>query len=135
MAAQLIAREDVEQLRLRFAEHRQTHAVRTRLPRELWAAAAKLARRDGITATARALAVDLSSMKRWTERLEPRDKSRKSGKPAAPPAFVELLAAEKAPATSCKVEVESPRGAKLRLELKTVTAQQLAELVRALALW
>ena len=135
MAAQLIAREDVEQLRLRFAEHRQTHAVRTRLPRELWAAAAKLARRDGITATARALAVDLSSMKRWTERLEPRDKSRKSGKPAAAPAFVELLAAETAPATSCQVEVESPRGAKLRLELKTVTAQQLAELVRALALW
>ena len=135
MATQLIAREDVEQLRLRFAEHRQTHAARTRLPRELWAAAAKLARRDGITATARALAVDLSSMKRWTERLEPRDKSHKSGKPAAAPAFVELLGAETAPATSCHVEVESPRGAKLRLELKTVTAQQLAELVRALALW
>jgi hypothetical protein len=135
MAAQPIAREDVEQLRLRFAEHRQAHAPRTRLPRELWAGAAKLARRDGITATARALGVDLSSMKRWTERLEPRDTSRKSGKPTAPGAFVELLAAETAPATSCQVEVESPRGTKLRLELKTVTAQQLAELVRALALW
>jgi hypothetical protein len=133
MAIQLIAREDVEQLRLRFAEHRQTHAARTRLPRELWAAAAKLARRDGITATARALAVDLSSMKRWTERLEPRDKSRKSGKAAAPPTFVELLAAETAPVTSCQVEAESPRGAKLRLEFKSITAEQLAELVRAFA--
>jgi hypothetical protein len=133
MAIQPIAREDVEQLRLRFAEHRQTHAVRTRLPRELWAAAAKLARRDGITATARALAVDLSSMKRWTERLEPRGKPRKSGKPAAPPAFVELPAAEKAPATSWQVEMESARGAKLRLELKSITAEQLAELVRAFA--
>jgi hypothetical protein len=133
MAAQLIVREDVEQLRLRFAEHRQTHSPRTRLPRELWAAAAKLARRDGITATARALAVDLSSMKRWTERLEPRDKSRKPGKLPAPPAFVELLAAQTA-AMSCQVEMESPRGAKLRLELKTVTTQQLAELVRAFAL-
>jgi hypothetical protein len=133
MAIQLIAREDVEQLRLRFAEHRQTHAARTRLPRELWAAAAKLARRDGITSTARALAVDLSSMKRWTERLEPRDKSRKSGKLAAPPTFVELLAGETA-ATSCRVEAESPRGAKLRLEFKSITAEQLAELVRAFAL-
>ena len=133
MVTQLMAGEDVEQLRLRFAEHRQTHAVRTRLPRELWAEAAKLARRDGITATALALAVDLSSMKRWTERLEPRHKSRKSGKPAALPAFVELLAAETAPATSCQVEVESPRGAKLRLEFKSITAQQLAELVGAFA--
>ena len=132
MAAQPITREDVEQLRLRFAEHRQTHLPRTRLPRELWAAAAKLARRDGITATARVLAVDLSSMKRWTERLEPLDKSRKPGKPPAAPAFVELLAAATA-ATSCRVEMESPRGAKLRLKLKTVTGQQLAELVRAFA--
>lgn len=134
MAAQPIEREEVEQLRLRFAEHRQTHAPRTRLPRELWAAAAKLARRDGITATARALAVDLSSMKRWTERLEPRKKSRKSGKPPAAPEFVELLAAEAAPTTSCRVEVESPRGAKLRLEFKSIAAEQLGELVRAFAL-
>ena len=47
-------REDVEQLRGRFEEFRRTHAVRSRLPDELWAAAAKLARRDGIAATARA---------------------------------------------------------------------------------
>jgi hypothetical protein len=33
MAAQPIAREDVEQLRLRFAQHRQMHAARTRSPR------------------------------------------------------------------------------------------------------
>lgn len=134
MATQTIAREDVEQLRLRFAEHRQTHEARTRLPQELWAAAAKLARRDGITATARALAVDLSSMKRWTERLEPRDKPRKAGKTPAPPKFVELLAAETAPPTSCRVEMESPRGAKLRLEFRSIAAEQLAELVRAFAL-
>ena len=48
-------REDVEQARRRFAEFRQAHAVRSRLPEELWATAAKLARRDGITATANSL--------------------------------------------------------------------------------
>jgi hypothetical protein len=46
-------REDVEQARRRFEEFRQAHAVRSRLPEELWATAAKLARRDGITATGR----------------------------------------------------------------------------------
>lgn len=51
-------REGVEQMRRRFAEFRQAHAARSRLPEELWAAAARLARRDGITATAQVLGVD-----------------------------------------------------------------------------
>ena len=65
-------REDVEQLGRRFEEFRRTHAVRSRLPEELWAAAAKLARRDGIEATARALDVDRPSLQKWTDRFEPR---------------------------------------------------------------
>jgi hypothetical protein len=73
-------REDVEQARRRFAEFRQTHAARSRLPRELWATAAKLARRDGVTATARVLGVDYPSLYKWTNRLAPRA-SGKSSKP------------------------------------------------------
>ena len=65
-------REDVEQLGRRFAEFRSTHPVRSRLPEELWAAAAKLARRDGIEATALALDVDRPSLQKWTDRFEPR---------------------------------------------------------------
>ena len=64
-------REDVEQLGRRFAEFRNTHPVRSRLPEELWAAAAKLARRDGIEATAGVLDVDRPSLQKWTDRFEP----------------------------------------------------------------
>ena len=64
-------REDVEQLGRRFLEFRSTHPVRSRLPEELWAAAAKLARRDGIEATALALDVDRPSLQKWTDRFEP----------------------------------------------------------------
>src|SRR5438105_4391279 len=73
-------REDVEQLRQRFVEFRQAHAVRSRLPEELWSAAARLARRDGITATAQALDMDRPSLQKWMDRLEPRSstKPRKS---------------------------------------------------------
>jgi Na+-transporting NADH:ubiquinone oxidoreductase subunit NqrF len=133
-------REDVEQARRRFAEFRQAHAVRSRLPEELWATAAKLARRDGITATARTLGLDRPSLQKWTDRLEPRA-SRKphknprgslSGKNAAP-AFVELLAGGTGTATSCLVEVESTSGSKLRLDLKGIATSQLAELIRAFA--
>jgi hypothetical protein len=50
------------------------------------------------------------------------------------PAFVELLASGSGGmAASCLVEVESPRGAKLRLELKGMQASELAELIRAFA--
>ena len=140
-------REDVEQLRRRFEEFRGTHAVRSRLPEELWAAAAKLARQDGIETTARALDVDRPSLQKWTDdrfgpgaQPKPRKPARRPqpGRTDHAPAFVELLAETTGAAlhptsTSCLAEVESPRGAKLRLELKAISSNQLAELIRAFA--
>jgi len=133
-------REDVEQLRLEFEAFRRAHAVRSRLPEDLWAAAAKLARRDGIEVTARVLDVDRPSLQKWTERLELRGQAKPAGTPVesqakkraqAAPTFVELLAETTGTATSCLVEVESPKGGKLRLELKAIRSTELAELIRA----
>jgi hypothetical protein len=134
-------RVNVEQLQRRFAEFRETHAARSRLPEQLWAGAAKLARRDGIAATARVLGVDRPSLQKWTDRLEPRASGtpRKSARGhrlgrSVAPAFVELLAASTGTVTSCVVEVESASGGKLRLDLKTIATSQLAELIRAFAM-
>ena len=131
-------REDVEQLQRRFAEWRGTHAVRARLPEELWAAAAELAQRDGMDATARALEVDKPSLRKWADRLRPQRQSRPRTSPPkrrgkAVPAFVELLASGSGATASCLIEVESPRGSKLRLELKAIETSQLAELIRTFA--
>ena len=131
-------RDDVEQVRRRFGEWRSTHAVRSRLPEELWAAAADLVQRDGIDATARALHVDKPSLRKWAERLQPQQHRRPRRSPPkrrvnAIPTFVDLLASGSGAATSCLVEVESPRGGKLRLELKAIATSQLAELIRAFA--
>ncbi len=131
-------RDDVERVRRRWAEWRSTHAVRSRLPEERWAAAVELVQRDGIDATARALDVDKPSLRKWADRLQPQrqPKPRKSPpkqKATVPPAFVELLATDSGAAASCLVEVESPRGAKLRLELKSIPTSELAELIRAFA--
>ena len=132
--------EDVERLGLRFMEFRKAHAVRSRLPEELWRAAAKVARREGIEATAGVLDVDRPSLRKWTERFEPRAEAkppstsvRRSARKRVhvAPAFVELLAETTSEATSCLVEVESPRGGKLRLELKAIRSSELAELIRA----
>jgi hypothetical protein len=134
-------REDVEQLRRRFEEFRSTHALRSRLPEELWAAAAKLARRDGIEATSQALDVDRPSLQKWANRFEPHAEAkarkprrqRQTRREPAAAAFVELLAGNTDATASCLVEVESPRGAKLRLELKAIATSALAELIRAFA--
>jgi hypothetical protein len=135
----VLYRDDVEQVRRRWAEWRSTHAVRSRLPEELWAAAVELAQRDGIDATARALDVDKPSLRKWAGRLNParpqptRRESQPKQKANDLPAFVELLASGSGTGTSCLVEVESPRGAKLRLELKGMQPSELAELIRAFA--
>ena len=134
-----VYRDDVEQVRRRWAEWRSTHAVRSRLPEELWAAAVELVQRDGIDATARALDVDKPSLRKWAGRLNParpqpaRRKSQPKQKANDLPAFVELLASGSGTARSCMVEVESPRVAKLRLELKGIQASELAELIRVFA--
>ena len=138
-----VYREDIEQIRRRFAEFRAAHAVRSRLPETLWAAAAKLSRRDGIEATARALEVDRPSLRKWTDRLEPNQSTtgrrppmrRRSKKITEPPlpAFLELPAQTTGAATSCLIEVESPQGGKLRLDLKTIQTSELAELIRLFA--
>jgi hypothetical protein len=101
----------------------------------------KLARRDGIEATAQALDVDRPSLQKWTNRFEPRSEAtprkprrqRQSKREPAAAAFVELLAGNTGATASCLVEVESPRGAKLRLELKAIPTSALAELIRAFA--
>ncbi len=98
-------------------------------------------RRDGIEATAQALDVDRPSLQKWTNRFEPRAEAkpreprrqRQSKREPAAAAFVELLAGNTGATASCLVEVESPRGAKLRLELKAIPTSALAELIRAFA--
>ena len=132
-------RDDVEQVRRQWTEWRSTHAVRSRLPEELWAAAVELVQRDGIDATARALDVDKPSLRKWAGRLNPapsqptRRKSQPKQRVNALPAFVELLASGSGTGTTCLVEVESPRGAKLRLELKAIPTSDLGELIRPFA--
>ncbi len=91
--------------------------------------------------------VDRPSLQKWTDRFEPGlqakarspRRQRRGGKTeSAAPAFVELLAQATGATlhrdeTSCLVEVESQRGAKLRLELKAIPTSTLAELIRAFA--
>jgi hypothetical protein len=119
---------ELEQLRRRFEEFRNTQSVRSRLPESLWAAAAELARRHGVNPTARALRLDYTGLRK---RVEKQDRPKQKREVAAAPTFMEFVAPGAKAVTNCTVEVESVQGGKLRLELEAVATTELASLIRA----
>jgi hypothetical protein len=56
--------EDLEALRQRFQEFRKANRPRTRLPEELWNAAAEIAGRRGMGLTVRTLRLDVNNLKK-----------------------------------------------------------------------
>src|SRR5579871_5243891 len=64
--------EDVEQLPQRFLEFRQAHAVRSRLPEELWTGCCEAGAAGRDHGDGEALGLDRPSLQKWTDRLEPR---------------------------------------------------------------
>jgi hypothetical protein len=115
----------MDEVRERFEQWRQTRQGRARIPDELWAAAAAVARRDGVNRTAAALHLDGGKLKRQME--VPKSSRRK----VPPPAFVELLAGGAASLPEYTIELEGRHG-KLRICCKGTTAADLAGLSRAL---
>jgi hypothetical protein len=119
--------DDLERLRQRFEEFRNTQPTRSRLPETLWAAAAELAKHHGVNPTARVLRLDYAGLRRRVKNQgQPKQK-----RAAATPSFMEFVAPGAKAVTNCTVEVESAQGGKLRLELKAVPTTELANLISA----
>lgn len=120
---------NVDELRSRFEQWRQTRQGKARIPDELWSAAIELARRDGVHRTATALHLDGGKLKRRMVASHLRRRK------ATPPAFVELLASGRVPSgpglPTYTIELEGRHG-KLRIHCPGATAADLAELSRAL---
>jgi len=129
--------DDVEELRRRFEEFRSQHRTRTRLPEELWRAAAEIAGRRGINLVCRCLRLDFNSLKKWMGKgvhgTSVRHVGRKRSALTPTATFMELLAPATSVAASCVVEVESQRGGKLRLELKGIATSEIAQLIHGFA--
>jgi hypothetical protein len=129
--------DDMEELRKRFEEFRSQHQTRTRLPEELWRAAAEIAERRGMNLVCRCLRLDANNLKKWMGKgvsgARPRYARRKRSAMTSPAAFVELLSPATHVSASCIIEVESQRGGKLRLELKGIATSEIAQLIHSFA--
>ena len=119
----------LEELRQRFERWRGTHKARSRIPDGLWASAVKMAGTFGLNRTARALRLDYYAFKKRIER--------QSATAPNPPerttsTFLELPFPASAGVCECTLELENVGGAKMRVQLRSVAAPDLAALFRSL---
>jgi hypothetical protein len=113
----------MEQVRQRLERWRQTRAPGLALPENLWAAAVKVARQHGVYPTARALGLEYNKLKRLSQSDPPQIAS-------SSPTFVELVAAQPADISRCRIELENARGATLKIELPMASAELVVGLCR-----
>ena len=123
----------------RFQRWRRSHTGRLPIPEPLWAAAAEVAREQGVFPTAKALRLEYGKLKQWVEAASPAAKRPVAKAPAAvprrprsaPAAFVELIAPRPGGSRECLVELEGPRG-RMRVQFKGMATAELVALSRAL---
>ena len=113
------------QLQRQLDQFRSTQSQRTKLPESLWQAAVELARQYGVYSVAHPLRLDYTRLKK---RLggDPR-----LGRKATQPAFVELIAPNRAQIEECVIELESSGGSKMRIQWKTTVPPDWTNLPRA----
>lgn len=119
----------VAEVQERFATWRSSRSKKGRIPDELWAAAVEVARRDGVNRTAQALHLDGGKLMR---RLVAAGDDDKQGQEAAPATFVEFVSTSAGDRIDCVVEAESAHAGAVRIHLKSVTIQDVAQLSRTL---
>lgn len=114
----------MEQTRRRLEHWRRTRPAGMRMPEKLWAAAVKLARRHGVYPTARALGLEYNKLKRLAQAAG------QAAKAPPSPTFVELIAAQPARGSECRIEIEGPRGGRMKIELPMASAELVVSLCR-----
>ena len=119
----------LEKVRRRFERWRATRRGRARIPDSLWAAAARVAGRYGISRTAGVLGVNSRRLKEHLGTQAVDVEGEAETKAAA--RFVELNAFAGSGACHCLLELEDGSGAKLRVRLRGTGMPDLAALARS----
>jgi hypothetical protein len=131
---------DIQKTYRRFDRWWSSHTGRPPIPEPLWAAAAELARKRGIAATAKVRCLEYGKLKEKTLALN-QGKAVERSRTAVPghirsrigtPAFVELIAPPNLGSSlECSVQLEGRRG-KMRIEFEGIATAELVALGRAL---
>jgi hypothetical protein len=115
----------IAQLQRQLDQFRSTQQQRTKLPESLWQAAVDLARQHGVYAVAHPLRLDYTRLKKRVSGLP------SSRRRVSKTAFVELIAPHPVTLGECVIEIESLRGAKMRIQWKAAAPPDWEKLFRA----
>ena len=118
--------EPILQLQRQLEDFRSSQPGRVKLPESLWQAAVELARQYGIYPVAHPLRLDYMGLKKRLGEVPPPHRCK-----AAPPSFIEVVAAQPVALEACVVEFESARGAKMRIPWKATTPPDWTSLLHA----
>jgi hypothetical protein len=121
---------EAEGVRQRFVQWRQDHPERPALPAALWSAATEFARRQGVSRTARSLALDYHSLQQRVE-VAAGGKGARKGSPR-PPSFVELMPSGLGGIAECSLEVENAQGSRMKIQLRGAATGELSGLTQLL---
>src|SRR5260370_5402089 len=116
--------EDMQELQRGLEVWRGSNPSRSPLPNELWSMAVGLAQRYNVHRVARTFGLDYSALKRRMPG------SGSAPKPVA--TFVELIAPPSGSIAECSMEIDCPKAAKLRIQMKGVAPAGLAAVIRGI---
>jgi hypothetical protein len=118
--------EPIVQLQRQLEDFRSSQPGRMKLPESLWQAAVELARQFGVCRVAHPLRLDYMGLKKRLGEVRPH-----RGRKAAAQGFVEVVAVQPAAPEACVIELESARGAKMRIHWKAAIPLDWTNLLHA----
>jgi hypothetical protein len=126
LPAPIVVPAEMQEVSCQIEQWRNTRPYRMAMPEPLWTLAANLAKQYGLAPVARFLRLDYYSLK---ERLEGLDRD-SVGASEARPAFIELRPLPAAPVSECTIDLEHPRGPRMRIHVKGAPMPDVAALTR-----
>ena len=128
LPAPVIIPSELKELSRQIEQWRRTRPYRMSMPETRWTLAANVARQHGLARVARFTRLDYYSLK---ERIESLERS-SSGTSVVKPTFIELQPLPVDPVSECTIELEHPRGRRMRIHIKGAPMPDVTTLSRTL---
>jgi hypothetical protein len=123
-AVQPLLSSSLEEVRRRLEQWRATRPRRSRVPEDLWTSAVEVARQIGVSRAASILRLNYCLLKRRVEISGEIQPAREAAE------FMELLGPAAGGCSECRIELEHPGGARMRMEVKGSAMPDLVALSR-----
>jgi hypothetical protein len=128
LPAPVVIPTELKELSRQIEQWRRTRPCRMAMPEPLWTLAANVAMQHGLARVARLMHLDYYSLKDRIESLE----QGSSTASAVKPTFIELRPLPVNPVSECTIELEHPRGRRMRIHIKGAPMPDVMTLSRTL---